>query len=788
MTSDPFDPFEPKEQTKSSSFRARAASSQPLRGTGAPEAPASAPSAQVRVAQRTRLATSAQSAEADQAEQVFAASAAASAGSTASAAAKPKARTRRVGREKGSSGNPAAGISLRDLLQGPNGRFVGFGLAFGVAAIAALFLMAAVAMGFSGGKADQILPGVHVGAVALGGDTRAQAVAKLESAYAYLSQGEVTVSTPVGSSTITYAQAGRKPDAEAMADAALSVGHTGDPIADTAAALRTAAGGQDIPLVVTVDPTALANRIHEIVSSSVAGAKDAQASSKDGAFSLVPASSGQGVDEKAISAEIIDRLTRGDAPADVKAGGTYVDMQPRITDQQAQDAIDRARKMVVDVTITWDTKSWTIPAATIQTWIVFGNKADGTYGPAVDPSQVAAFLSGAPSKANIPAVEPTVIWDKTGTKPTGLNPGTDGTGIDITATTQSVAAYLDSLANGGATVASIPVTTAPIQARINDVTKLNGFVIIGAWTTTFYPDISNGDGANIRLPAKLLNGVVIAPGQQFSFLREVGPIDAAHGFKPGGVILNGKSDHTGAMGGGICSASTTMFNAAARAGLQIDERHNHAYYINRYPVGLDATVFSDGSRTFDLKWTNDTANPIIVRGTSTYGSRSTVTFQLWSLPLDRQVKFNGVLAAQFKGGPKNNLATATDGKQYVGVASLKPGVTYRAEYPTDGFDTSVTRVVTDAAGNVLHTNTWASHYTKVNGLLQIGGSPPPSGSPSAPPSSTPTPAPTGGATPTPAPTPAPTPVPTPTPTPVPATTPPTPAPTPTPSARKRRGG
>ena len=74
----------------------------------------------------------------------------------------------------------------------------------------------------------------------------------------------------------------------------------------------------------------------------------------------------------------------------------------------------------------------------------------------------------------------------------------------------------------------------------------------------------------------------------------VGPIDAAHGYTMGGVIQGGKSDHTGAMGGGICSASTTMFNAAARAGLQIDERHAHFYYINRYPVGLDATVYSNG--------------------------------------------------------------------------------------------------------------------------------------------------------------------------------------------------
>jgi VanW like protein len=241
------------------------------------------------------------------------------------------------------------------------------------------------------------------------------------------------------------------------------------------------------------------------------------------------------------------------------------------------------------------------------------------------------------------------------------------------------------------------------------------------------------------------------------------------------VIIDGRSDHTGAMGGGICSASTTMFNAAARAGLQIDERHAHFYYINRYPVGLDATVFSNGQTTWDLKWTNDTQYPIVVRGATTYGSRSTVTFQLWSMPLDRHVAFSG--------GVKTNEVKATDNApQY--VKTLKPGQTYRAEYATDGFDTQVTRVVKDADGNVLHMNTWQSHYSMVNGQLQIGGSPPPSGSvaPSGSPGSSQTP----GQSQAPAPTP--TPAPAPTPTPAPATTPTAPITTPAPSARRRRLG
>ena len=70
----------------------------------------------------------------------------------------------------------------------------------------------------------------------------------------------------------------------------------------------------------------------------------------------------------------------------------------------------------------------------------------------------------------------------------------------------------------------------------------------------------------------------------------------ARGYRDGGAILNGRTEPTGALAGGICSCSTTLFNAAARAGLEILERANHYYYIDRYPTGLDATVWKTAAR------------------------------------------------------------------------------------------------------------------------------------------------------------------------------------------------
>jgi vancomycin resistance protein YoaR len=329
--------------------------------------------------------------------------------------------------------------------------------------------------------------------------------------------------------------------------------------------------------------------------------------------------------------------------------------------------------------------------------------------------------------------EPTIVFDSAG-KPLAAEGGRDGKTIDPAATAKLIASYLDRLSVGGTQALAITVATEPIPPYLS-VVGPTSLVEIGQWQTTFYPDVSNGFGANIRVPAKLLNGQIVQPGQRFSFLAAVSPIDPAHGYALGGVIEQGKSNHTGAIGGGICSASTTMFNAAARAGLEIDERHPHYYYIDRYPVGLDATVFSSGDQTWDLQWTNDTPYPIVIRSWATYGSTSTITIQLWTWTLNRTVTWTG-------GGKGNIVVAGENPPEY--VTTLAPGETNRTEYATNGFSTSVERVVTDSTGKVLHDDVWGSSYTAVNGQLQIGGSPP-----------APTPAPTP--TPAPAPTPAPSP-------------------------------
>jgi vancomycin resistance protein YoaR len=236
--------------------------------------------------------------------------------------------------------------------------------------------------------------------------------------------------------------------------------------------------------------------------------------------------------------------------------------------------------------------------------------------------------------------------------------------------------------------------------------------LISTWTTWFPYGINNNFGANIWIPARDIDGTVLAPGEKFDFWKRIGPITYERGYGLGGAIINGKSEPQGALAGGICSNSTTLFNVALRAGLEMGARKNHYYYIDRYPKGLDATVFKSGSgSTQTMSFTNDTDYPILIRGYGwKSGSKGYIKYEMYSVPTGRKVSFTTPIV--------KNILVARDTVQY--TTALKPGQRHRVEFPHDGQDVWVTRIVRNRNGDVIHKETWYSHYSRITGVVQVG--------------------------------------------------------------------
>jgi hypothetical protein len=250
------------------------------------------------------------------------------------------------------------------------------------------------------------------------------------------------------------------------------------------------------------------------------------------------------------------------------------------------------------------------------------------------------------------------------------------------------------------------------------------------WTTYYEVSESNGFGNNISIPARDINGTVVAPGAVFDFWQSIGPVTYARGYRDGGAIINGHSQPTGALGGGICSTSTTLFNAVARAGYETLAKKNHYYYITRYPVGLDATVVISGTSVQTMSWRNDTKYPVLIRSSASPG---VVTFALYTVAVNNAGVVGGGTkipgstnlsyqvangrTVRFSTSPKFNYRPASSSVSY--TSSLSPGAVKVVEYADDGFDVSVTRTVSENGG-IIHSDTWVSHYAQVNGLKLIG--------------------------------------------------------------------
>lgn len=131
----------------------------------------------------------------------------------------------------------------------------------------------------------------------------------------------------------------------------------------------------------------------------------------------------------------------------------------------------------------------------------------------------------------------------------------------------------------------LPLKEAP--KKISDEALENIREVVSEFSTRF--SASNGNrSTNIRVASSKIKGIIVMPGERFSFNETVGRRTIKAGFKEAGVYLNGRHD-TG-IGGGICQVSTTLYNAALFANLAIKRRSNHSMPVPYVPVGRDATV------------------------------------------------------------------------------------------------------------------------------------------------------------------------------------------------------
>lgn len=252
----------------------------------------------------------------------------------------------------------------------------------------------------------------------------------------------------------------------------------------------------------------------------------------------------------------------------------------------------------------------------------------------------------------------------------------------------------------------LPVTVTPPRLTSQDAELLKERAAVASFTTYFSP-ANAARVNNIRQVAQLLDGRALRPGETFSFNDTVGPRTKAAGFDEAPVISNGML--TQGVGGGICQVSTTLFNAALLAGLPIVERGAHSFYIERYPVGRDATV-SYGTR--DLRFKNDTNDVLIL---NVEAGESYVVTTLSAANWDRY----GVCEAAEVGALRAPESTEAHPRLYVDPA-LQPGERSALEEGIDGRTVRLVRRVYSKGGELLFEDSFLSEYAPKDWLVRVG--------------------------------------------------------------------
>jgi len=160
-----------------------------------------------------------------------------------------------------------------------------------------------------------------------------------------------------------------------------------------------------------------------------------------------------------------------------------------------------------------------------------------------------------------------------------------------------------------------------IAKHTNDINDMGIKEVIGIGKSDFTGSPFNRRH-NIKTGINALNGIIIAPKEEFSLIEALGDIDDVNGYLPELVIKSGKTIPE--FGGGLCQVGTTLFRTVLASGLPVTQRRNHSYRVGYYePAGTDATIYDPWP---DFRFKNDTEKYLLLQ---TYMEENELRFELW---------------------------------------------------------------------------------------------------------------------------------------------------------------
>ncbi len=290
---------------------------------------------------------------------------------------------------------------------------------------------------------------------------------------------------------------------------------------------------------------------------------------------------------------------------------------------------------------------------------------DDALRPEIDPEKLAKPLTNSTTGIGKKAVDATVRI-RNG-KPEVV-PGKEGVGLQPKEMAVKLIPAITE--TGDARSVEIEAKVVDPEFTTADAKKLKIKERVSSFSTFFpYAEYRN---INQGRAAELIDGTILEPGETFSMNGTVGERTKANGFTTGTVINGGVFREE--IGGGVSQVATTTYNAAFFAGMDDVEHHPHAFYLDRYPVGREATVYYG---SLDLRFRNSTKYGVLIRAyvnRSTPGRKGEMHVEMWSTKV-----------WNIKAGLSDKRNFRKPGKQYDDTKRCVP------QPPITGFDVDVYR-------------------------------------------------------------------------------------------------
>ncbi len=562
----------------------------------------------------------------------------------------------------------------------------------------------------------RVYTGVSVAGIDLSEKTTAEAEAALSGALPYAGAATVTLVDP-GTGTewsFTPAQLGIAVDTAATASAAFDVGRSGGPFRRLQDAFQSWYYGRGIAPIVVFNEAQLDRVLAGLSETVERNAVSASWQPNDsGAPAYTPAQIGRSIDRAYLREQLLQPIRAG---ADARVELLVHDIYPPVyddtatTEQLAQLYSEPVSFYFPQPLDDFDLGGVTLPAEELARWVrveqIEGPDGHGQHRVQIDENAARNWLAQFGAQFYREPVNARYYFNDDTRQLVLVAPHVNGRELDVEATLQRLVAQLNS---GNHAVPIILRDITPLAHSGATAAELGITELITETTTWFYGS-SDARKHNIARAAANFYGVVVAPGEEFSFNRYLGSVSETDGYEVGLVIVGGRTLR--GVGGGVCQVSTTLYQTAFWAGFPIVERWEHGYMVGYYNdgegPGMDATVFSP---LVDFRFINNTPYHLLIENYYNQENES-LTFKFYSTSMGRRVVKTEPVFENIVPPP------ADDVWEYDG--EIPAGTVQQYDYAAEGARVTVQRQVFNADNELIEERAFVSNYIPWPNVFRYG--------------------------------------------------------------------